>query len=180
MSLPELYKNQIDTIAMELAEVMTECGVAGAALDHAEGHQSAVSARVSALAGEREAIIARRREGRNDAADGASLALIQADVEGLQPILREASERVQAQDARRAALSARAAQLRAQIANVEAQAAREALVRHAASLDQKLLETINALVSVNRQVGHTGRPVWGPSPALYQALRGLAAQRGEL
>lgn len=180
MSLPEMFKTQIETYALELADVMTESTAASAVLDVAEEHRATVAARVTALVEEREAIIKRRGVGYRDDADGAALSLIQADTEGLQPILQEASARVQEAEAARASLSNRAANLRQEIAHVEALAARQALIRHAEILSEKLLETVHSLAAANRQTGHTGRPDWGPPPALYHVLRGIAAQRGEL
>jgi hypothetical protein len=178
--LPETYANEIENLAAELAEAMTESTAALATVDSAEEHRSAIAGRVAALAAERAAIVGRRRTGRHDQDDGAALALNLADQEGLQPLLQEAAARVQEAEAQRSAAAARAANLRAQITHVEAQAAREALVRHADALSEKMLETLVALEDACRQTGHTGRPVWGPPPALYQRLRGLAAQRGEL
>jgi hypothetical protein len=180
MSLPDFFKTQIDSFALELAEVMTESTAAGAVLDAAEGHRDTVAARVAALAEEREAIIKRRGGGYRDDTDGAALALIQVDSDGLQSILHEASARVEAAEAARASLSNRAAQLRQEIARVEALAHRQALIGYADILSEKLLETVNSLAAANLQTGHMGRPEWGPPPALYQVLRGIAAQRGEL
>jgi hypothetical protein len=180
MSLPESFKTQIENLAFDLAEVMSESTAAGAVLDAAEGHRDNVAARVAALAEEREAIIKRRGGGYRDDTDGAALALIQVDSDGLQSILQEASARVEEAEAARAALSNRAAHLRQEIAHVEALAYREALIRHADLLSERLLETLNSIAAVNRQTGHTGRPEWGPPPDLYQVLRKIAAQRGEL
>ena len=153
MSFPEMFKAQIESLAAELAETMAESNAAGTVLEAAEGYRATIAGRVAALAEERGAIVQRRAGGRHDDGDGAALALNQADAEGLQPLLQEASARVQAAEAAQASLSSRAAHLRAQIMHVEAEAAREAIIRHANSLDEKLLETISALAAVNRQLG---------------------------
>lgn len=179
-ALPEMFGKQIETLATELAEAMVEANAASSSLDEAEAHRAKIAERVAALAAEREAIIHRRGGGTRDEGDGAALALVQADSEGLQPILQEAAARVQEAEAQRAMLSARAAHLRAQIAHVEALAAREVLIRHADDLSDKLMATVTALDDVCRRTGYTGRPIWGAPPALYQVLRSFAAQRGEL
>jgi chromosome segregation ATPase len=179
-ALPEVFATQLETLAMELAGAMVEANAASAAVDAAEEHRARIASRVAALAEEREAIIGRRSTGRHDLDDGAALALNQADSEGLQPILREAAERVSEAEARRAALAARAAQLRFEIDQVESLAAREALIRHADDLAGKLLETIQALEQKSRQTGHSGRSLWAAPVPLYQALRKFAAERNEL
>ena len=178
--LPDMFKHQIHALASQLAETMVESNAASTAATEAAEYRSTIAARVAALADEREAIVKRRGGGERDDADGGTLSLIQIDAESLQPILREASERVQAAETRLSTLSAGAAHLRAQIARVEAQAMREALVEHAGILAGKLFETVNAITAVNHELGHTGRPVWGAPPELYQALRRLASERGEL
>jgi chromosome segregation ATPase len=175
-----MFVEQIETLAMELAEAMTESNAASAAVDAAEERRAKIASRVAALAEEREDIIGRRSTGRHDLDDGGALTLIQADSEGLKPILQEAAARVNQAEAERSVLAARAAQLRERIAHVEAEAARAALVRHADELSNKLFDTIRALDEACRRTGHTGRPLWGAPPALYHVLRGLAAQRGEL
>jgi chromosome segregation ATPase len=178
--LPEPFARAIEDLATELAETMTEANVASTALGAAEEQRDKIARRLAALASERDAIVSRRGAGRHDQNDGASLALIQADTEGLHPLLQEAVAHVAAAQAAYSAVAGNASRFRAQIAQVEAEAVRDALVRHAEDVSLKLLDTVNALGEACRRSGYTGRPIWGAPPALYQALRSLAAQRGEL
>jgi hypothetical protein len=176
----EPYVGQIESLSHELAAATLDGSAAIAALTEAEEYQTKIAGRVAELAAQREAITSRRAAGTKEADDGASLALILADLEGLSPLLQEAAQRVAAAQRVHAEHSARAGGLRQQIAQIEGLAARNALVKHADDLSAKLFDTVRALEDACRRTGHSGRPLWGAPQALYQALRGLAAARGEL
>lgn len=178
--LPESFAHEIESLAAELAGAIIDANTATEAVTQAEEHQAKIAGRVAELSAQREAITSRRAAGAKADNDGASLALITSDLDGLHPILAEAAERVAHARQDHNGHSARAETLRGQIVHIEAMAAREALIHHADDLAGKLAQTLTALDAACRQTGHTGRPVWGAPPALYQKLRALAAQRGEL
>ncbi len=178
--LPEPYAKQIEALAAELADEVMTANTAAEAVAAAEDYQASISGRVSALAVQREAIVSRRGTGTKDANDGAALALIQVDLEGLQPILEEAAQRVADAQRVHAGHSVNAARLRDMIAHEEALAAREALIKYADDLSIRLLQTVTALDAAGRQTQYTGRPIWGAPPVLFTELRRLAAGRGEL
>ena len=179
-SLPESYATQIEALAVQLTETVHDAGAARRVVEAAEEYQSVIAGRIADLSERRANIVARRGAGEKGPEDGASLALIQADLEGLGPILQEAAAKVQEAQRVHGEHAARASSLRVQIAHVEALAARDALIRHADDLSAKLLATVDALASACAETGYQGRPIWGAPPALFTALRKLAAARGEL
>lgn len=92
--LPEPYAKHIEALAAELADEIMNANTAAEAVTAAEDYQAWISGRVSDLTVQREAIVSRRGAGNRESNDGAALALIQADLEGVQPIMEEAAQRV--------------------------------------------------------------------------------------
>lgn len=178
--LPEPYATAIKALAAELADEVAEANAAAETLAAAEAHRAQITERVADLSVRREAIVTRRGAGNQQSQDGASLALLQADLEGLQPLMEEAAQRVTAAQRVHAGHSIHAARLREQIGHEEALAAREALIKYANDLSIRLLQTVTALDAACRQTGYQGPPIWGAPPVLYTELRRLAAGRGEL
>ncbi len=79
------------TVAAAQAAVAAEAKAtaAQAALAAAEGDADTIRRRILDLEGARNAIIIRRREGDHRAGDGAELALLDADADGLRGLLQE-------------------------------------------------------------------------------------------
>ena len=78
-------------LAAELADEIMNANTAAEAVTAAEDYQAWISGRVSDLTVQREAIVTCRGTGNKESNDGAALALIQADLEGVQPIMEEAA-----------------------------------------------------------------------------------------
>ena len=178
--LPEPYAKHIEALAAELADEIMNANTAAEAVTAAEDYQAWISGRVSDLTVQREAIVSRRGAGNRESNDGAALALIQADLEGVQPIMEEAAQRVAEAQRVHTGHYIYAARLRDMIAHEEALAAREVLMKHADDLSIRLLQTVTAIDAACRQTQYTGRPLWGAPPVLFTELRKLAAGRGEL
>lgn len=179
-AMPDTYSNQIKSLSGQLSESVHDAGVARRAVEVEEAYQEKIAARVAELAEQRGNIIARRSSGAHEGADAADLALIAADLEGLQPLLTEAAEKVAQAQRAHSAHTARASGLRQQLAELQALAKRDALVGYLATLGEKMQEGLAGLDEAARVTGYTGKPLWSPPPALWQAMRRLAAQSGVL
>ncbi|HUW80506.1 MAG TPA: hypothetical protein VMV54_06370, partial [Acidocella sp.] len=139
-----------------------------------------IAQRIAELSARREVIVTRRGSGAHGPDDGANLALIQADMEGLTGLLPDAVARVAAAEAAYRGDSAACARCREEISRLEAQAHLGALAAHAEALAAKLLETIGGIAVAERQVGKGGPPSWRAPRELYVELRSLAAKNNEL
>lgn len=167
----------IEAAAEHLAQARAEEVRAAEAVAAATRACDNIRQRIAALEAERASITARRAAGEHDAEDGARLALIAADIEGLRALLADAENqlaevRQPAEQAHKAAAAASA-----MLADTEKAAAIELLIAHANHLDALLLETVQQLGELT---GNSGRPAWGASQPLFTMLRRLAAGRGEL
>ena len=170
----------IAAAARAVAEAEVSHAVATEALSRARQDRADIADRAGAISVTRADIVARRRAGDARDDDGAMLALLAADAEGLATLLAEADA---AEIAVRAPFDAATAVLvnaRFQLARAQDEAVEIVLVDHASKLDAALLATIGELEAVGKRVGRTGRPLWGASRMLYDRLRSLAAVRGEL
>jgi chromosome segregation ATPase len=179
LQLPEPHASEINDLADQLAEAMTNASAASQVLSAAEAHRDKIAARISELAGRRGEIAARRASGRDEADDGPQIALIGVDTESLQSMMPDAAARVA--EAKRSFdhQNALAARLRGEIGLAEALAAREVLVAHAEALGDKLLETVKAIAAAGQRAGVGGRPPWGPAAELRNTLRKISLARGE-
>jgi chromosome segregation ATPase len=136
----------------------------------AENEVAVVRSRLADLEIQRRAVIQRRAEGDQRSDDGATLALLTADIEGLAGILarREAdaaATRAAAQTAVRSLQAARAA-----LERTEHQAVEQQLVAHADGLADSLEKTVAALRDVRSKLGG-GRLGWTPKRSLADELR---------
>ena len=138
-----------------------------------------VEQRVVALNAKRDEIIFRRQRGDQRPNDAADLALVDADRQGLAPILAEAQAAMDAargpvQQAKRGLeLSKQNLQL------VEDGLAMAALLEHATKLGDLLFATLKQIDELHPRVGG-GRVPWAPSQDLYQALLRRASSHGLL
>ena len=169
----------INSAAHSLAMAHAKVEQASAQLESALKLETQIEDRISALDSKRDQIIGRRQQGKQEPEDGANLALIAADLEGLAPLLN-AAEKV-TKDARLSCASARpevdgAVQA---LQYAEDQKAESDLAEHARKLDALLLTAVQRFNVVRKRVGG-GIPKWGPSPALALELRKLQAERREI
>lgn len=180
LSLPAQHAAIIEDFAVQLAHAQEEVRAADASLGAAEAHRDKIAGRIAELAAKRNDVIARRRAGQEDPADGASLALIQADTEGLQAMLPDAAGRVTAAQNAHSLAASQVMRFQEEIGRAEALAARDQLALYAAELGDKLFATVRAIETATKRAGVGGRPPWGPTREFQQTLRMLAAARGEL
>jgi hypothetical protein len=170
----------IESLSLQLSEAMNQTTTAGHVLAAAEKHRDQIAERISSLTNERAGIVARRAGGRPDGEDGSKLVLIAADLEGLTAMQPDAVAHVTEAKAAFDLASAAAAAAREEIARAEALALHTAIPPELEVLAQKLLAGIRALAESGKRASVGGRPPWGASRELRDALRALAAQRGEL
>lgn len=165
--------------ARALAEAERTLHHASGALASADAARGNIDTRIADLVTQRVAIVARRASGDHWPDDGGQLALIAADIEGLDAMKPDADAVIAA-----ARLPVQTAQnamghARAQLARAEAGTTEAALIEHASRLDGLLLETVERLAQQGKALSRA-RPVWGPSPPLVAALRRLQAVLGTL
>ena len=180
LAMPDAYSNQIKSLSGQLAESVHDAGVARRAVEVEEAYQQKIASRVAELAEQRGHIIARRSSGAHEGADAADLALIAADLEGLQPLLQEAAVKVAETQRAHSAYTARASSLRQQLAELQSLAKRDALVAYLSALGAKMQEGLAGLDEAAQVTGYTGKPLWSPPAPLWTVLRRLAAQSGLL
>lgn len=160
-----------------LAEAERTLHHASGALASAEAARDNIDTRIADLVTQRAAIVARRAGGNHQPDDGSQLALIAADVDGLQAMIPDADAVAAA-----ARLPVQTAQhtmehARAKLARTEAETMEIALIEHARRLARLLVETVERLVRQGKALSRV-RPVWGPSPPLVATLRRLQATLG--
>jgi hypothetical protein len=168
-----------ESAAYALAEAEAAVARTSAVLVDATERRNRISGRIAALNSERATNIARRQGGAGDDADGAKLALLAADLEGLDSLFSDAEGVVA--DARAPHHQAQQAVTSAGhiLGTMQAEAEESALVCYLADLEQRAIEAMQRLAALHIQLGR-GRPVWVPSVELQQALRRLAAAGGTL
>lgn len=176
MDVPAIHHAAIADAADAVARAAAEERRLHDELQTADAPRLLAQQRLRDKAAERAAIGARRAAGNATPEDPGMLLAIQLDVEGLQTVLAETQAaalplRERAMQATRATADARH-----RLAAAEAAAREAILVEHAHACETALLAVVHRLDAV--RVGP--RPVWGASVALRNALRDLAARRGEL
>jgi hypothetical protein len=165
-----------DLVTAAQAAVAAEArhAAAQAALAAAEGEADTIRRRILDLDGQRGAIVGRRREGERPDDDGATLSLLDTDLEGLRTIQAERDAAVARTPADAAAQALASAQF--QLRRAEALAAEAAMAEHATALQERLLEALAQLDAVGQQIGRAGRSIWFPSQRLNDALVRLSVQ----
>jgi hypothetical protein len=159
----------IKAAAYQVAELEAASNAAADELAAAHRHADSIRDRKAALVAERDAIAATRRAGGD--ADGARLALLGVDIEGLDGILAEATAACAAAqgkaDQARTAVNAARQQL-------ELVKDRELLSRlgpHATALAFKLADTMNEIRAAETRL--KSRPSWAPPRAFCTEIRKL-------
>jgi chromosome segregation ATPase len=163
--------------AVAAAKLQAEHGAAtleaaGAALDK-------VRARIADLDAERAQIVADRKAGKTSPKQGARLAEIGADIEGLNEILAEAVQARGIATAESARLSQSVAAAEYTLSNTADQALLGDLRRLASDLDRRLFGTIGEISSVAKRLGLNRAP-WVPSAELGNGIRRLDIENGGL
>jgi hypothetical protein len=87
---PMIRDQTIDDAAMDLARCDADLAEANAILNTAQAHEARITGQIHALEGERQAIVTRRAAGDQHPTDGAKLAELVADKEGLELMSPEA------------------------------------------------------------------------------------------
>lgn len=169
----------IEAAAQAVAHALTAAARAGAAFDEASDQHQKIADRIHALDAERAGIVARRAAGDHRPDDGARLALIEADKQGLAGLQSEAMAAVHAARGPAEAAKRAVAGARMMFDREEAERAETALINHAGRLDELLLATVRQITEVGQRTGRA-MPAWGPSAALAKELRKLQARRGTL
>ena len=136
-----------------------------------------VRARIESLHTARQAIIARRQGGDEHADDGARLALISADAEGLAELHTEAEAAVAEAEPAAVAAQEAASRAHAMLVRAELVAADDAITSHILKLDALLVEAIG---KANASAIALGQPYtkYCCSQALHNALRTRAIRTG--
>jgi septal ring factor EnvC (AmiA/AmiB activator) len=165
----------IDTIkaaAQALAAARHAADAASEAVTEAQHTADRPKARVSASQAERASIIAASRGGTRDPDASLRLAVLDADLADLAPMVAEAEAELA--KAQAAEVEARQAVVRAEqrLAMATDAELERRLVIHAGKLDDLLLATLSELEAVGKRIGRS-RPLFAPSQALAEWLRRL-------
>jgi chromosome segregation ATPase len=160
----------ITAAAQHLANAEIQAQTATDSHTAAENEVAAIRARHAEMEAQRRAIVERRAAGDQRSDDGATLALLSADIEGLSEILarREADAAATRAAAQTAVRSLQAA--RANLDRTESQLAEQQLVAHADALADSLERTVAALRDIRSKLGG-GRLGWMPKRSLADELR---------
>jgi len=163
----------IRAAAAALAESKVEAEKASAGLAAASAAVAEVRSKLEALDFERAGIVAARKDGdKRDGADGARLAEIAADSEGLSQIIQERQATQTLAAAAFATHSAAVTAAGAMLSNASDHALIVDLKIIATELDAKLLATVQEITAVAKRVG-SSRAMWLPSSLLANRLRSL-------
>jgi hypothetical protein len=161
----------IEAAARRVADAKHRQSEAAAAVDAANGAAAAVQGRVDALQAERAGLVAAARAGDADGGAGLRIAVIDADVADLAPLVDDANAGIQ----RAAADAAQAFQAVAATQRdlaVERDRATEAmLIERVDSLAQLLTTGLAELKAIQKRRG--GRPSWAPQTGLVRELTSL-------
>ena len=163
--------SELESAASVLAQARAETAKAADALDRAQAEQGRVRERVDALGAERAGIVAASRSGNQDPRRALRLAVIEADLADLAPMVAKADAKLA--KAQCATAAARQAVI---IAEQQLERAKDEvlltwLVVHATHRDGFLLATLSEIAAIDRKTGR--RPSWAPSRETYDALSRL-------
>ena len=167
----------IKAAADALAVARLQAEQASAAIDTADAALGKVRARIADLDTERAHIVADRKAGKTSPKQGARLAEIGADVEGLNEILAESvlDRTAVATESARLSQSVTAAEY--VLSNTADQALLSDLKALASDLDRRLVETVNEIAGVGKRLGQN-RAQWFPTAELANGIRRLDLESG--
>jgi hypothetical protein len=167
----------INEAARALAAVRHAAGSAAEAVIGAQHAADRPKARVSSCQAERASIIAASRGGTRDPDVSLRMAVLDADLADLAPVVAEAEAelaKTQAAEAEARRAVFRAEQQLAMATDAELE---RRLVIHAGKLDDLLLATLSDLATVGGRIGRS-RPLFVPSQALTDSLQRLYLTAG--
>ena len=170
--------HDVSAFAHQVAEAERGHADSTAALAASEAEVAALRGRVRDLMAERAGIVARRVRGEVEKSDAGQLALIVADVEGLEAIVAEAEGRAAVKRTAHAEAVRNLVLAKGALVDEQRRIAREELIGHADRLGQLLLAT---LVELDGPTGPTDpRTTWLPPEPLWRHLRKGIAVAGRL
>jgi hypothetical protein len=167
----------IDAAAAAIADARLALDDADAALAPAVANRDVVAKRIVVLEAERASIVAARRDGnRDDATDGARIALIDVDTAELKTMLTEADAEVNplrqaTEEAKRRIAAAEMA-----MAGIREDEVLRLTMARADELSALLLQAIVSIES-HKQRKATSRNLWDPSAALAEKVNKLHLTR---
>ena len=150
----------------------------GEPLVAAQAHQAHIQGRIDDLTTARQAITARRAAGHPHQDDGAVLALITADLEGLAVLASEAAAAVAVAAGPAEQAQQGLAQARFYLAQAEIDAEDAAITAHTSKLEQLLIE---AAGHADATAKRRGKPfsTWCPTQLLNQTIKKRGLQSGQ-
>lgn len=152
---------------------------AKSALAEAQSEVSSLRERIVGMQAERSGIITRRARGHQEKNDGARLALLEADMEGLSAIVAEAEGRVAMKQRAEAEAAKNLIIANEHLAFERSRITQDALVAHADRLGKLLLASLEALETAQRGP-FPPSSTYAPSDALWMRLRKIQAMRNRL
>jgi hypothetical protein len=162
--------NAIETAGHNVALAESAANTAADQLAAAHHHADGIRGRHNALGAERDAIAAARRAGGD--VDGARLAVIQLDLEGLDSLLADASAAVAARQNEADTARAAVAAARQQLDLVKDTELIAKLKPHADKLGELLLATLTEIEAAGKRLQRS-RPEWYPTGRLADTLHRL-------
>jgi hypothetical protein len=170
----------IEAAARRVAEAKHRQADADAAVDAAKAAAAAVQSRVDALQAERASIVEAARNGDAEGKAGLRLAVVDADIADLAPLVADAQAGVQHAQSEMARATQAVASAERDFAVEKDRATEALLVERAETLAGMLTTAVTELKAIQGRRG--GRASWAPGTELVRALTSLrlAADRGAL
>jgi hypothetical protein len=170
----------IAAAAQQLAGAEAAAAKTSAAMKDTQDQRDRLAGRIADLDAQRAAIISRRAGGHKEADDGSRLALLAADLEGLNGLLVGADQQIAVKRAAHATAARAMESASFGLSDAKDNVLLARLMTHFSDLDVAMLKVLVELESIAGRLNLPGRPAWGASPDLYHRIRKLAAQRGEM
>ena len=168
----------IKLAANRVADFELHASRLGEPLHAAQAHQAHIQGRITALTDARQAITARRAAGHHHADDGAVLALITADLDGLAVLAAEAAAAVAIAAGPADQANQGLAQARFHLAQAEDDAEDAAITAHTTKLEQLLIEAAGHADAIAKRRGKSFS-TWCPTQVLNQTIRKRGLQSGQ-
>jgi hypothetical protein len=161
----------IEAAARRVAEAKHRQAEADAAVDAAKATAGTVETRVAALQAERAALVGAARNGDANGSAGLRLAVLDADLADLAPLVADAKAGIQHASAAAADAFQATAAAERDFALEKGRETEAMLIERAEALSGMLATALTELKAVQRRRG--GRPSWAPSKELVGALTSL-------
>jgi hypothetical protein len=161
----------VEAAARRVAEAKHRQSDAAAAVDAAKAAAAAVQGRVDALQAERALLVQAARNGDTDGKAGLRIAVIDADIADLAPLVRDAHAGIQRADADAAEAFQAVAAAERDLAIERDRETEAMLIERAETLSGMLAIAVTELKAIQKRRG--GRPSWAPGTDLVRALTSL-------